>query len=160
MIGVSSGTYSTGHEWSAYTHTVNAFPLQVPAKASDSLSPNPDPTPATAFSKDEGSLSKGQVAGIAIGSCVFGGLIVALILVQIRRRRRHRDTYEGKPELHATNAPRAELEGHGMYPELDGRSQPTEAPAMRPLDIQARTGTKEEGAQPDRGLQELPGVPS
>ncbi|KAK7952745.1 uncharacterized protein PG986_008473 [Apiospora aurea] len=160
MIGVEAQVQPIRPPESAWRYTINAFPLQAPASTAGSVSPNPDPISATAISRDQGSLSKGQVAGIAVGSCVLGGIIVALILVQIRRRRRHLDTYQGKPELHATNAPRAELEGHGMYPEMDGRSQPTEAPAMHPLDMQARTSTNQEAAQSDRGVQELPSAPT
>ncbi|KAK8090386.1 hypothetical protein PG997_005347 [Apiospora hydei] len=160
MIGVSSETYSVGPAWSTWYYTVNALPLQAPVKSGSPSASNPESTSATTVSRDQGSLSKGQVAGIAVGSCVFGGLIVALILVQVRRRRRHLDAYQGKPELRATNVPRAELEGHGMYQEMDGRSQPTEAPVItRHVDMQARASTKEEAAQSDRGAQELPSAP-
>ncbi|KAK8075380.1 hypothetical protein PG997_010043 [Apiospora hydei] len=124
----------------------------MPAKTTSSVSgnatlssPGSSPTETAATT----ALSKGQKVAIAIGAFVFVGLLAALVLFQIRRRRRQVigavnnqrvDTYQGKPELPNNSAPRAELEsnanafmpeleGHGMYPEMDGHTKPVEAEA-------------------------------
>ncbi|KAK7959758.1 uncharacterized protein PG986_004612 [Apiospora aurea] len=117
----------------ARPYRIQAFPLQIPAETSGSSSPS------TADQGNGSTLSRGQIAGTAVGCVVFLGLVAALVFVQIRRRRyktgqapNEYDAYRAKPELPASDVPRAELEGHGMYPEMEGELGPGQTPFTEP----------------------------
>ncbi|KAK7911820.1 hypothetical protein PG985_014301 [Apiospora marii] len=133
--------FSTVPPDQAWPYRIQAFPLQMPASTAgtdvgdfgvggpSSVPSHPDPSGTVAKATEDGTnvapvLSRGQVAGISVGTIVFLGLIIALVVMQIRRRRRRHD----HPELPAADAPRAELEGSRMYPEMDGERMPVEAP--------------------------------
>ncbi|KAK7914985.1 hypothetical protein PG985_012688 [Apiospora marii] len=112
------------------------------------MSPTAGPTSTANETPTAPTLSKGQIAGIVTGTAVFIIIAAAMVLMQIRRRYRHiantvtderLHRYHGKPELPNDSAPRVELEstnvalapeleGHAMYPEMDGQTQPVEAP--------------------------------
>ncbi|KAK8122922.1 hypothetical protein PG984_011592 [Apiospora sp. TS-2023a] len=120
----------------------------MPAKTTSSISTHKtSDSPGANETTTSRTLSGGQIAGITIGTMVFTGLIAALILIQVRRRREvsngvtnHQvDPFGGKPELPNNGVSRAELEpaanelvpeleGHALYPEMDGRTEPVEAP--------------------------------
>ncbi|KAK8029773.1 hypothetical protein PG993_011064 [Apiospora rasikravindrae] len=130
----------------AWPYRIQVFPLQLPAQTA-SPTTSAGSTDTTIVAKNatgaaEGragtALSKGQIAGIVVGSIMFLSLIgtAILVLILIRRRRRHQrgvgddgdDPRRDRPELPVLEFPRAELEAHGLYPEMDDQRGPVEAP--------------------------------
>lgn len=113
-----------------------------------SMAPSAGPTSTANETPAATTLSKGQIAGIVTGTAGFIVAVAVMVLLQVRRRYRHvaaaatghgLDPHQGKPELPNGSAPRAELdscihafapelEGQAMYPEMDGQTQPVEAP--------------------------------
>ncbi|KAK8062592.1 hypothetical protein PG997_014689 [Apiospora hydei] len=143
-VGAST-CFSTVPPERAWPYRIQVFPLQIPAQTASPTragSPESSPSSTTAAESDKGvtegsaaALSKGQIAVITVGSIVFVSLVGAFILMLLRRRQRWqqqqieaRDDGRGRPELPVSDVPRAELEGHEMYPEMDGQRGPVEAP--------------------------------
>ncbi|KAK8016793.1 hypothetical protein PG993_014982 [Apiospora rasikravindrae] len=136
--GLSAVIRSTVPLDKATFYTIEALPFRIPSKPTSSISAGRTSRTATANATSTiTQISKGQIAGIAIGAVVFIGIIAGLFMMQIQRRRRHVlkstndhgfDPYHVKAELHNDSVPLAELEGHGMFPEMDGYTQPVEAP--------------------------------
>ncbi|KAK8122915.1 hypothetical protein PG984_011585 [Apiospora sp. TS-2023a] len=150
MTTLAMGVRSTVPPNQALSYLVKAFPLQNAAAVTSSMSANP----SSSGTPTNSALSKGQIAGIATGTAGLVAIAAVMVLIQIRRRRRHVlnaatnhgiDSYQGKPELPNESTPRAqlerttsvafvsEMEGDGMHPEMDGRSKPGEAPIPEAL---------------------------
>ncbi|KAK8081348.1 hypothetical protein PG996_000129 [Apiospora saccharicola] len=139
----------------------------VPGSAS--IDYGPGETAASDSADAPRQLSKGSIAG-AISASIVGVLIIAaMVFVCIRCRRRTRrlqasgtaavvnqggvDLYYGKPELPTNDVARAELDGYGMYHEMDGGSRPVEALSPHTIaDKQAEKGVEAEAKRPDGGV--------
>ncbi|KAK7908785.1 hypothetical protein PG985_016088 [Apiospora marii] len=173
-------TVPAGQGWQ---YRIDAMPLRIPPKTT-SLPPlttepgsvtvylSPEETSASAASGTPHHLSKGSIAGIVCGSVAAALMLAAMFFVCARRRRRmtHQvpetavvgqdvDSYYGKPELPTVDAVRAEMDGHAVYHEMDGKSLPAEALSPHTIpDEQARTGVETEAKPSDGVVQELPGV--
>ncbi|KAK8029774.1 hypothetical protein PG993_011065 [Apiospora rasikravindrae] len=125
----------------ALPYRIQAFPLAMPAvtagSSSGSVLPEPSATNTVTTATDDGAsatsaLTRGQIAESAVGVIAFLGLVFALVAMQVRRRRLRGYAI---PELPAADdlktedtAPRVELEGCNMYPEMSSEREPVEAP--------------------------------